>query len=268
MLDLLFANQLYPTGLEFSRHDGYPAGVGCVLIVPGRYWFERTNQISEAIAKYEWVLAIRVGDEEEAFNPDRVFHRNIKWWVQTPKVGVDYEGARLFGVGFPPHLDDLSDHPRDTDVFLSAQNTHERRQDCFAAISAVDADKVVHATRGFTAGMSREDYVRLMCSAKVAPCPSGAVSPDSFRLFEALEAHTVPIADDVSPVYPSQGYWRMVFPDAPFPILETYGQLPGYVEDQLALWPANANRISAWWMRQKRTMARWLSEDLTDLGAL
>ena len=63
MLDLLFANQLYPTGLTFKRVEGYPSGVdGCILLIPGRYWVDKANQISEAISRYQWILAMRVGD--------------------------------------------------------------------------------------------------------------------------------------------------------------------------------------------------------------
>jgi hypothetical protein len=127
---------------------------------------------------------------------------------------------------------------------------------------------VVRATDGFTQGMDPDDYARLMTSTKVAPAPAGPASPDSFRLYEALQAHAVPIADDVTPGYDSAGYWRTVFPDAPFPILTGYEQLRGYVGDQLGCWPANANRIAAWWMRYKRQMAGWLREDLEALGAL
>lgn len=269
MLDLLFANQLYPTGLITKRVEGFPTGVdGCILIIPGQYWVDKANQISEAISRYTWVLAIRTGDEENLFDPERVFHRNLKWWIQTPQTGVDYDDARLFGVGFPPHFNQLHEQARDTDVFLSAQNTHARRQECFAKLGGLTVTKNVHATPGFTQGMSGYEYAEAMCSAKIAPAPSGAASPDSFRVYEALEAHTIPIADDISPTHDSAGYWRMVFPDAPFPILDTYDQLPGYIEDQLKGWPANVNRITAWWIRQKRAMSRWLIEDLTELGAI
>lgn len=266
MLDLLFANELYPTGLTFSRHEGYPSTDGCVLIIPGRYWFQKANQISESIARFQWVLAIRTGDEEDQLQPDRIYHPNIKWWVQTPKVGVDYDDARLFGVGFPPHFNHLKQQNKDTDVFLSAQNTHDRRTECFAALENIKATKVVGTTDGFTQGMDKDEYALWMSAAKVAPCPSGAVSPDSFRLYEALEAHTVPIADDSSPVYDSQGYWRMLFPDAPFPILESYEQLPGYVDDQLRQWPDNVNRITEWWINYKRDLGRWIRDDLRELG--
>jgi hypothetical protein len=171
MLDLLFANDLYYTGLNFSRHEGYPIADGAIIIIPGRYWHEQGNQISECIAKYRWVLAIRTGDEEDLFDPERVFHRNIKWWVQSPTPGRDYGDARLIGVGFPPHFNDLNFVERGTGVFLSAQNTHHLRHQCFAALEPLDVPKVVHPTTGFTHGMDKSKYVTCMSAAKIAPAP-------------------------------------------------------------------------------------------------
>lgn len=270
MLDLLFQNQLYPTGLEFRKVLGYPNTDGCILVVPGRYWFEHVDQINEAIRRYEWLLFIRTSDEEDQFDISRIEHPNARFWVQTPKMGVDYQAARLFGVGFPPHLNDLGSKAPDKamDVFLSAQRTHQRRQLAFDALGDAQPNRCVEATEGFTQGLPPQQYADRMVNTKVAPAPSGAVSPDSFRLYEALEAHCVPIADDVSPVYDSRGYWRSLFPDAPFPIIENYTDLPGYIEDALRDWPCNANRIAAWWMRYKREMTSWLRDDLKQLGAL
>jgi hypothetical protein len=263
MLDALFSTD------QFKRFEGYPKGNGCALIIPGRYWAGHEAEISAALARYQWVLAFRTGDEENVFDINQVTHPNILWWVQTPKVGVDYR-ARLFGVGHTPHFKNLpAETPaKNLAVFLSAQRTHSRREAAFSTLDRVDATKRVEATTGFTQGMDPAEYADCMMAAKIAPCPSGAVSPDSFRVFEALEAHAIPIADDVSPVYDSQGFWRLLFPDAPFPILTSYTDLPGWTEDLLAGWPANANRITAWWMRQKRGMAINLVEDLRVLGAL
>lgn len=274
LLDRLFANTLYPTGVKFRRFEGYPNTDGCVLLIPSRYWHQHTDQISQAIERFSWVLGMRCGDEEDTLNISKVSHPNIKWWVQTPRVGRDYGDARLFGVGFPPHFNDLSqDVPeKDIDVFLAAQNTHARRRECFEVLEKTAGSQFVHATTGFTQswrdGAGPGDYALQMMKAKVAPAPSGAVSPDSFRFFEALEAHCVPVADDVSPVDGHTDYWRRLFPDAPFPILTDYESLPGYIEDQLDGWPANANRIAGWWMRQRRRYAHWLVQDLEALGAL
>ena len=269
LLDRLFDNTLYPTGLEFKRFEGYPPGTGTILLIPGRYWCDNANRISEALSKYEWVLAVRTGDEEDTLHPDRVYHPNIRWWIQTPTVGTDYGDARFIPLGFPKHFDDVEDRPRDTNVFLSAQNTHRRRQECFRALKLTYVNnKVVTPTDGFTRGLPPDKYAETMCSTKVVPCPSGAYSPESFRVYEALEAHTIPIADDISPSYDSAGYWRMLFPDCPFPIISDYIDMDGYVNDQLNAWPASANRATAWWMGYKRRLAHWLKDDLKELGAL
>jgi hypothetical protein len=271
-LDRLFANQLYPTGLEFERHDTYPKTDGTILMIPGRYWAKHTTDISDAIARYRWVLAIRTGDEEDLFDITKVEHPNLKWYVQTPRTDRDYGDARLIPLGFPPHFNVLppSQPNRVVDVFLAAQRTHERRAQAFYAIDQAHQgwNTVTVSTSGFTQGEPPDKYARLMFMAKVAPAPSGAFSPDSFRLYEALEAHAVPIADDISPEYDSEGYWRRLFPDAPFPILTNYNDLPGYIGDVLADYPRIANRIAAWWIGYKRALARALRKDLGDLGAL
>jgi hypothetical protein len=268
LLDRLFDNTLYPTGLEFKRVEGYPNTDGAVLVVPGRYWWGSIDRINEAIARYDWLLLMRVGDEEDQFDIAKVSHPNARFWVQTPRTDREYD-ARLFGVGFPPHFNALPAGPPEKllDVFLSAQNTHERRNAAFDVLKPGERwtiNETQHFTHGFTAG----DYASLMAAAKVGPAPAGPESPDTFRLYEALEAHCVPIADDVTPRYPSAGYWERIFPGCPFPVYTDAANLLGYCQDALNGWPANANRIAAYWMRYKRRLAHWLKDDLEALGAL
>lgn len=271
MLDRLFANKLYPTGLEFTRQDHYPDTEGCVLLIPGQYWVDQVAELSRSLQQYSWVLAMRTGDESDTFDIAAVSHPNIRWWVQTPRADRHYGEARLFGVGFTPHFNDLPAQPpeKNISVFLAGQNNHSRRRKAFAAVAQIEGS-VSFPTRGFTQGMEPQDYRDYMMRAQVAPCPAGIFSPDSFRLYEALEAHAVPIADDISPVdtYHSVGYWNKVMESPPFPVLTDYGNLPGWSRDMLGSWPGNANRITAWWMKMKRTYARWLVEDLDLLGAL
>lgn len=270
LLTRLFDNELYPTGLDFKHFDGYPSTEGAAVVVPGRYWHQHTDQITEALARYKWVLGFRTGDEEDLFDISAVTHGNLRWWVQTPRTDQDYGAARLFGVGFPPHFNNLQpDPPAKMTVFLKAQNTHPRRKAAFSALESADLPFLqVEETAGFTLGTPAAAYAWEMCHAKVAPAPAGPESPDTFRLYEALESHCVPIADDVTPAYDSRGYWRMLFPDCPFPVLTDYNDLSGYINDQLEIWPRNANRIAAWWMRTKRRYTHWLKEDLEALGAL
>jgi hypothetical protein len=269
-LDDLFDNRLYPTGLEFRRVNRYPPGSdGAILLIPGRYWSERGNQISEAISRLPWVLGIRTSDEADTFDAaERIYHPNIRWWIQTPRTDVDHGDARLFGVGYSPHFVELPADPVDKhlEVFLSAQNNHTRRAGFFSALQET-ATRIIRETPGFTEGMPAAQYADQMRYARIAPAPSGVFSPDSFRVWEALEAHAIPIADDISPQYRSAGYWNALLPDAPFPIITNPDELPGLIDTLLTDWPANANRVAAWWIRQKRRIAHWLLDDLRELGA-
>lgn len=269
MIDDLIDGTLWPHGLDIKREVGYPHADGCILVVPGRYWAGHEDQITKVTERYAWLLLIVTSDEEALFDIGKIKHPNARFWQQTPRADRDYGDARLFGVGFTPHLRYLPADPpeKTTDVFLAAQNTHSRRQAAFNALAHVP-NSTLMPTVGFTQGLEPGEYAALMMSAKVAPCPPGPASPDSFRVYEAIQAHALPIADDITPGYDSAGYFRMLYPDCPFPILTDYNNLAGWVKDQLHEWPGNANRVTAWWTRQKRLYAQWLREDLEALGAL
>ncbi len=180
VLERLFDNTLYPTGINFRRVEGFPNSDGCVLIVPGRYWHQQTDQITEAIARFKWVLAIRTGDEEDLLDIRAVPHPNIKWWVQTPRTHADYGDARFIPLGFPPHFNDLPKEPpvKDWEVFLSAQKTHKRRKLAFDQLETHSG--LVNATAGFTRGLPLWEYKADMVRARVAPCPAGAASPGRY----------------------------------------------------------------------------------------
>lgn len=270
ILDRLFANDLYPTGLEFTRHEGYPHAVGAVLIVPGRYWAGREADIAEAIAGYRWVLGVRASDEEDLFDITKVAHPNLRWWVQSPLTERTLGASRPIPIGFPPHFNDLGSEPpvKDVDVFLSAQNTHARRHEAFHALRRCRVAAAILANEGFAQGMAPDDYRAMMTAAKVAPAPAGPASAETFRLYEALEAHAIPVADTVSPIAGEISLWDRVFPGAPFPMYTTPGTLPQRVATALSIGTEMANRVTAWWIAEKRSLARALRADLQSLGAL
>lgn len=271
MLAQLFANRIASTGVEFKTVDGYPNTDGCVLQIPGAFWADHYDTINEAIDRYKWILLFVTSDEEARFDINQLDHPNILFWQQTPRADRDYN-ATLFGCGWTPHFNQLPDNPprKDLDVVLSAQNTHLRRNEAFAALEHVQHTKLINPTDGFTKGWTPASYADVMMRAKVCPCPAGTFSPDSFRLYEALEAGAVPIADDVSPRegYDSRGYWRSIFPDAPFPIFEDYADLSDIIDDVLSDWTHIANDVAAWWINEKTLYANWVVDDLKNLGAL
>lgn len=262
----LLDGDLHPHSLPVKHHAGYPNTDGAALVIPGRYWHKQADRINEAIRRYRWVLAFRVSDEEDLFDINQVEHPNIRWWVQTPRPRRHYGAARLFGVGYPPHFNHLTTRERHLNVFLSAQDTHQRRHDCFNTLEGIRGSRI-HRTPGFTQGMDPAEYRDCMEAAKIAPAPSGAVSVDSFRVWEALEAGALPVADTVSPVDGVTDYWwRLLGIPLPFPTVEDWSQVSWAT--LLDEWPANAAKVADWYAGYKRALAGWLVEDRTALGAL
>lgn len=252
----------------FESHAGYPTGVdGCIVTIPGRFWAEHYDTITQALARYRWVLAFRVSDEEDWFRPEKVEHPNICWWVQTPRFPVDWypSGSRFLPVGYTPHARIAKPEPKSLNVFLAAQDTHVRRHECFISLDGHPATKPgrIHRTAGFTQGMDPVEYMRCMGLAKIAPCPSGAVSVDSFRVWEALESGALPVVDTVSPVDGLTDYWPRLFTDVPFPVVQDWNAVKW--GDLIEHW--DTTETQTWWQAQKRRWTLELKEDLQQLGA-
>lgn len=234
-------------------------GDGSVVVVPARY--HSPTSVNSLIGDLPWVVLILTSDEESTFDVGELDHPNMVLWVMTPRPDIDYpEGTRFLGEGFNadtrPLLATIGDPAKTTDVYLAGQDTHQRRRVLFDTLEATLRPwrKDLLRTDSFGAGYERVEYLGRMATAKVAPCPSGPATPDSFRAYEALEAGAVPLLDATCPKagYPNRGYWDTVYPDIPAEQVHNWAEVEKYVTTALLGWPQNANRCGAWWLRQKR----------------
>jgi len=153
---------------------------------------------------------------------------------------------------------------RDQEWCFLGQVTHDRRQQCAEAAKKLPRG-YFYATEGFTKGLTRDMYYRALCRSKIALCPSGPKTPDSFRLAEALEAGCVPIADECTPdvFYPS-GYWQYAFgtKQLPFPIIRAWDTLPEVTEDILNHYARYFYSCQQFWQNYKIRLAGEMLEDL------
>lgn len=277
-----------PAGaIGYSHHDGFeelPAdAAGAVVVVPAQHHHmaDEVERLNRDLARLSWVVLILTGDECSLFPWTAVDHPRMRMWVMTPRPHLHREmidrtalQPTFFGEGYHAEIPDLlaglvkEADQRPLDWFFAGQVTHERRQALAAALRRLgdrwSGDLV--ETPGFTKGLPREEYLRRMASAKVVPCPSGPGTPDSFRLYEALEAGALPLADATTPEGWG-GFWSFVYGDVPFPVVEDWRQVGGVIDEALAGWPANANRAAAWWQAEKRRLAYRLDDDVRALCA-
>ncbi len=280
LLNRLLPDELWRHEIHHPDHDGPEIGgaEGAVVIVPAR--FHTAYEVSVMIARLPWVVLVLTSDEESTFEHDAVNHPNMRVWVMTPQPGLHEPGRRYLGEG-PVDVMLLGDlqlgswtmPERPLAVQFAGQTTHERRdqmRDAYLAWLHAHDDLVgaYLGTDGFTQGMQRDEYLLQLAEAKIVLAPSGPATPDSFRLYEALEAGAVPIADGLCPRYPERGYWDLVYPEGvPFPVVYDWAdELAKTVDYVLGDWQRLSVRCQAWWIGRKRRLANDLVADVLELA--
>lgn len=277
-LEAIFDRSMWrPAGaLDGFRHhvgfEGLPIDTdGAVVVVPARWHLDDVARLNKGLTRLHWAVVVLTGDEEDEFPRHRIEHPNVRIWVQTPRPTKLHDYERAVGDMWPPLCPkDLSlhsvPHRRDRDWFFAGQVTNPTRQECVDMLKHLKGGEFL-GTDTFGAGLDYDTYLAELAAAKVAPCPSGPFTPDTFRVFEALEAGCVPVVNEVAPNVGESGYWDMLFGEPPpFPVINSWWEFPRVLHEALDAWPLNANLISAWWQRYKRDLANRFEQDLHELS--
>lgn len=224
---------------------------------------QHVGKVREELSHLERVVLVLTADEQCLFPVHQVKHAGVRVWRQTPRSSKD--GDRFFGYCLPPDTE-LVHHvaDRSIDVVFVGQVTHERRQQCFDAAHSLGVKKLVLGTGGFTQGFPRSVYLKYLAESRIALCPAGAATPDTFRVYEALEAGCVPVVDALRPDTRSTGYWRLVYgEDCPLPRVTRWDEeLGSVVRKVLRDWDAWQLLVAAWWEERKQMMCDWMKEDV------
>lgn len=223
-----------------------------IVIVPTAYQDEKA--INKEISKLDRVIFIATSDEENKFSLDKLSHPNIKIYGTYPHETT--ADVRWLPIGYTPHSKEAKGWlNKDIDILFAGQVNHEHRSNMVKELSAFK-NFTLDQSGGFAQGLKPHDYIAKTKRAKVIPAPRGNISPDSFRLYEALENGAVPVAENPE-------FFDKLFGNYPFPVIESDLQWQGYVKDSLAVFPRKNNECSAWWHRFKAAMYREFNQDTT-----
>ena len=251
-------------GYEFTHLIGFDRvtpGEGAVVVVPARMEPD-ADWLNVQMADLPWCVVVLSSDEEARFPWTDLDHPNMRIWVQTPHPGVHQGADGFLPVGYTPPTRDVTaledDADRKLDWVFAGQVTHRRRQELHRVLLDIGSDGLLLATDEFAGGMPQEAFISTLCDAKVAPCPAGPVNPDTFRLWEALQAGCVPVLDPVAGEKEGlERYWDVLFAGdmPPFPIVDEWDEFPALLAGLVDGWPFQAAQTGAWWMRYQRDLA-------------
>ncbi len=233
-----------------------------VFIIPGKDQndIDSFRKINARLSKYDKVLVFITSDEEGLFDINEIEHPDAIIYSQYGNGGF------MFPLGYTTEtrkiLKKIGYRKKDMNWFFAGQVTHKRRELCVEQLRKLKGGELVE-TDGFGKGLSQEDYLESLSEARTAPSPSGAVSVDSFRTYEALEAGCIPIVDDMSPIKSVRAnYWYKLFGgNIPFPVFTNYDHLPKLI-DKASRYKNYNNKVFAWWINMKHQFRELLKQDL------
>ena len=222
------------------------------VVIPGPQNIGHEKHIAKELQNISRLVLFITGDEEGVFDIDRIDHPNAEIWIQYPHK--KHEKYNKFPIGVPQHLkNNLPNYKTKTyDVFFAGQITHQRREQLAGAIALVN-NALYKPTDGFARGDKPIYYYDNLASSRIAACPAGAVVIDSFRLFEAIEMMSLPVADLIDSSGLEDDFYQRLFNEAvPFYKTKDWNELPNLTLRLLEGYPNNMHTVVCWWIKYKR----------------
>jgi hypothetical protein len=268
LLEEFFASPRFHHQTNFDGLDGS----GAVVVLNGRTHTADTLQFNDELSQLTWCLVLITGDEEGTFPWREVHHPLMRMWVMSPRRGVhDDLSGRLLPNGYRPQtrelLSAIGQQEKSLDFFYAGQANHDRRTECMNALAGLPNGYVVETEHFGQEKLNYPAYLTAMAQAKVVPCPSGNYCPDTFRVWEALEAGCIPVVDAFSTVYREPGFWDdlLALEGEPFPVVQNWSEFPALLDELTADWVYRSNRVFAWWLDYKNRLRRWIERDVNEL---
>lgn len=262
---------------EFQHGKAVPLGEGAVVVIPGQHHVLHAAPLAESIARLPWALTIITSDEEALFPVELLPHDDKHAIFGQYHARPEFD--RVIPIGAQPGTKqrlalqrmeagylEPDPRPRDLAVSFIGQDTHARRHELLAVIKemACEPDRYGNiawlATTGFRQGVDQDEYLATLARTRIAPCPSGPHSLDSFRLYETLAAGCIPIIETHTPHGDEGEFWDALFgPYRPIPRLASWADgLPLIAKDCLdpEFWHGERDDIQTWWQAWRAGLSR------------
>ncbi len=238
--------------IEQIKVNSLPITDRAFVVIPGPQNIGHEKHISKELKNISRLVLFITGDEEGVFDIDKIDHPNAEIWIQYPHK--KHEAYNKLPVGVPQHLkNNLPNYKTKTyDLFFAGQITHQRRQQLAEAIALVN-NALYKPTDGFARGDKPIYYYDNLASSKIAACPAGAVSIDSFRLYEAIEMMSLPIVDFIDSSGLEDDFYQRLFNEVvPFYKTKDWNELSNINLKLLETYPNNMHTVVCWWIKYKR----------------
>ncbi len=248
----------------FIQHNfkGWAHFDRAIVIVVGK---PEVAPLRECLDTLKSGIVILTSDEDAYFDYKAAIPPHLEIWSQywtqdRPEIKERLligPSSRLFyGEGGVEYKNNSGFLRRDYLWSFVGQVQNPFRQECIKTLLTLEGGflQVVQMFGGNGEnGMDYQAYLDIMCRSKYVICPSGSMSVDSFRLYEAIECGAIPITDMHCPREKDGfNWWRQVVPDADIMMVSSWSDLnqdwfkEPFYEERL--------KKNSWWKKYKEQL--------------
>jgi len=216
-----------------------------IVIIPGAYQGSLIKEINKELSKLEKCVVIITSDEENNFPIDELNHKNMVVYSTYPTEYM--QNVNWLPIWYPPQGRMIHNQfVKNIDWYFAGQVNHKSRELMVENVKDIPNGEL-RISGGFAQGLSHDEYYKLMERSKIVLCPNGNISPDSFRLYEALEAGCIPIVE-------SRDFWIRMFKTIPFPIVYNELQWKDAINAILKDYFLYKESVDKWWKTTKESI--------------
>jgi len=209
-------------------------------------------------------LVLLTSDEDAYFPWEYAVPNHCKIWTQYYNEEYKLGIRERFLLGPPNRLKDYKINRTLEKKYLWSfvgQVQNPARQACVAALEKLGGGymQICELFGGNGNGaVEYQDYLDIMCQSKFVICPSGSMSVDSFRLYEAIECGAIPITERRSPRDPQHfNYWDEVYPPHTIWTVNEWDDM--LAENFFDFYSENhVRKMNLWWTKYKRDLTHHL----------
>lgn len=251
---------------SFIEYEGTPAehkarGLDGGVVIFG--YQEDPAELIDFLNSLKWFILIYVSDECNRLDFSLI-PKHGKIWTQcwtTAKQEVDRHLLLGYRYDTIKIIETLNKDKRYLWSFVG--QVQDSRVETYKKIEKlpIGSGKLIKTTGfgGQNDGLPYVDYLQIFCNSKIVICPMGNNCPDTFRMYEALEAGALPIVE-------GERYWAEF--NIPFPCIEHWTELE-WIINNYELHPEEVIRDTEkavmWWKEYKRKV---LSDLMSDIKVL
>ena len=221
--------------------------------------------------KYPCVLFV-TSDEHHKFHEKFATHPNVILTFRNYLPNAQHEKIKALPLGYLQGFEhqDIKFADRKYDYSFSGtlpeppcQPTRYHLHKSLSDMKDDDREKFILFYEGWGKGLEMSDYAEIMYDTKIALCPSGYTSSETFRYFEAAKAGCAIISEKKPDVW--------YYEDHPHLTIDNWLRLPEYLEILFSNSERIlelSNRTRKWWETKcsPKAVANYIKEQLDEVG--